>query len=288
MKILPIHLALLCGLASLLRGQSLPELRMLLRQDDGHVIVAKMLKESSNEKRERLLGMIVELTKAHMAVPHAIGVNSPNENSIRFHDAAILLRDSGNEQAVLDAFKDNIQNAGLGDLIEAVNVLATCRGEEQTGIIERLARDRLGMLGDTLVRSENEDERYARNDLLGSFVRILMALATSANPSGMERAKKIRDELAVLYPSENGKILLSAIDGELAKVASGKPGRFHPPGASLTSSLPSEKPTAAPKASEVKSAAASAETTSPIPWIASGMLIMAAIGLLWVLLKRRS
>jgi hypothetical protein len=288
MKKIFIHLALFCGLASLLLGQSLPELRMLLRQDDGQAIIAKMLKEASNEKRERLLGMIVELTKAHMTIPHVIGVNSPNENSIRFDDAAILLRDSGNEQAVLDAFKDGIQNAGIAELIDAVEVLSTCRGQEHVELIERLAKDRLAILGDTLISSEIEEERYARNDLLGSFARILMALASSANPSGMERAKKIREEFAVLYPSENGKRVLAAIDANLAKITPHQSAttRGHDTG---RETLPRDaKPPATPNAPEAGQGVQSEEPTSSTPWSLIGVMIVAVIGLLWLLLKRRS
>lgn len=213
MKKVLLHIVIALVLIFPMHGQSLLEIKKLLIEDGGHVTLTRMANENSKARKQELTGMVVELTRAHLAEPA-----TSKTDKIQFSNAARFLADAGDENAIIEAFKDGIDNVGRGELIDAVRALAVCRGEEPTAIIERLARDRLGILGDTLVETQDEDEGRARNDLLGSFARILVALASSANPSGMERAKKIRDEFAVLYPSENGKRVLAAVDADLAKI----------------------------------------------------------------------
>jgi hypothetical protein len=208
-----IHAAIILGLISNISAQGLSEIRDIFRKEDGHTVITKRIKDATEVKRKELLAMIVQLVKDDLAKPQVFNKSSDRVTTAAAH----VFVATGAEQAMLDAFKENLDNTRPGELIEIVESLAACRGEEQTDIIERLARDRLPILGDTLISSEIEAEKYARNDLLGSFSRILMELASSANPTGMASAKKIRDEFAVLYPSANGKLVLAAIDAELAK-----------------------------------------------------------------------
>jgi hypothetical protein len=283
MKNLLFFAAAFLLLASSMLGQSLLELRDILKKDEGHVIVAKLMKEAPELRRKEFLAMIVDLVKSHLAA-----TATSKNNKIQFYNAVILLVDAGDEQAILDALKDGIGNAELGDLIEAIDALASCRGEEHTNIIERLARERLGILGDTLVITEDEDERRAKNDLLGAFAKILIGLASSANPSGMESARKIRDEFAVLYPSENGKLVLAAIDADLAKITPHKSALTRGPD-NWTKSHPRDfKSPPTSNAPETGQGANSEKPKSSTPWSSIFVMIVAMVGLLWFLLKRLS
>ena len=243
-----------------------------------------MIKEAPEVKKKQLLEMIVQLVRVDLTKPLVVNKSSDRVTTY----AAYALVAAGAEQAMLDAFKDNLDNTRLGELMSIVESLAACRGEGQTDIIERLAKDRLAILGDTLITSEIEEERYTRNDLLGSFVKILMGLASSANPSGMERAKKIRDEFAVLYPSDNGKRVLAAIDADLAKIAPPQPATIEEPDTGRESSPLGGKSSPIQNAPEAAPVAQSEKPISLTTWSVSAILIVAGIGLLWFLLKRRS
>jgi hypothetical protein len=281
MKILLFHAVIFLGYISSICGQSLPEIRDILRQDEGHVIITKLMKESPEVRRKELLAMIVDLVKAHLAK------SATSNNKIQFYNAVILLIDAGDEQAILDAFKDSIDNVGLGEVVEVVDALATCRGKEQTDIIEQLARDRLPILGDTLISSEIEEERYARKDLLGSFVRILIGLASSANPSGMARAKKIRDEFAVLYPSDNGKRVLAAIDADLAKIVPRQSASKDAPYTAREPRPLGGKSSPTPNALEAGPVTPSDISISRTTCAVAVMLIAVVVGMLCFFLKRR-
>lgn len=282
MKTVLIMMMLFGGL-SIAWGQNLAELQDMLRPGGrGYTDVAKLINESTPDRRQALINNLVNLVRDELAKP-------PQTSSIGLASKAacafILIRD---EQAILDAFQDGIGNISPTEEMDIVAALATCRDDHAAGLIERLARNRLEKLGETLIQTQDENERQARNDLLGSFVEILKSLARSANPSGGDRAKKIRDDFAALYASDNGKLVLAAIDAELAKIIPLKSAAVKAPRTLPASSLPSVKPLPVPISSEAKPSVTSDEPTSSTPWSVVVVLIVAAIGLLWLLLKRRT
>jgi len=280
MKILLLTISFM-GSVSVACGQGLPELRDMLRMEDGHSTVAKLFHESSPVERQALLANLVTL------ISNELGGTSQTKSGVSIGNAAAALIAIGDEQAILSSFQSGIENMRPGDESDAVDALATCRDERAVAIIDGLARTRLGRLGETLIRSQDEDERRARHHLLGSFVQLLMGLAKSANPKGIVLAKQLRDDFAARYGSDNGKLVLAAIDAELAKVTPPNSSAVDAPSTSTTS-LPSAKPSSTPKAPEAKAVTTpTEEPTSSTPWSVVAVLIVTAFGLLWLLVKNR-
>ena len=270
------------GSVSVACGQGLPELRDMLRMEDGHSTVAKLFHESSPVERQALLANLVTL------ISNELGGTSQTKSGVSIGNAAAALIAIGDEQAILSSFQSGIENMRPGDESDAVDALATCRDERAVAIIDGLARTRLGRLGEALIQSQDQDERRARHHLLGSFVQLLMGLAKSANPKGIVLAKQLRDDFAARYESDNGKLVVTAIDAELAKVTPPKSSAVDAPSTSTTTSLPSAKPASPPKAPEAKAVTTPAEQpTSSTPWSVVAVLIVAAFGLLWLLVKNR-
>jgi hypothetical protein len=111
----------------------------------------------------------------------------------------------------------------------------------------------------------------------------------------------ILDDAGRNYNLPNGRLLLAedAIRVEALKsftpnaaltaLQRSDPQSEQPPDKSpMTSSLPIVQPSAPKKALEAKPSTASDEPTSSTPWSIIVVLIVAALGLLWLLLKRRS
>jgi hypothetical protein len=245
MKILLLTISFI-GSVSVACGQGLPELREMLRMERGHSAVAKLFNESSPVERQALLANLVTL------ISNELGGTPQAKSGVSISNAAAALIAIGDEQAILSSFRSGVENIRPGEESDAVDALATCRDERAVAIIDGLARTRLGRLGEALIQSQDQDQRRARSDLLGSFVQLLKGLAKSANPTGIVLAKQLRDDFAARYGSDNGKLVLAAIDAELAKVTPPKSSAVDAPSTSTTTSLPSEKPASPPKAPEAK------------------------------------
>ena len=128
--------------------------------------------------------------------------------------AAGILYEIGTDEQIIQAF-GVLSNFGHAEP-DAAEVLASCKGIGGVEIIQKLAEKRLPEL-ESAINPKNEEEKAQSNDIVIPFYSLVLSLDGARNPKGPRAAKILRDQVAARYVSENGKILVAALDEGMAK-----------------------------------------------------------------------
>jgi len=232
----------------------------------------------TDQKSQMLQSVVQRIQTASQEL--AVG-KSP---SINISNAALLLAESGTDDQIIAAF-GNLSQFGPFEP-DAAFALAACREPAGVAVIDALARKRLPNL-ERAVTPQTEDDKQRLNEAILPFFLLIKEIAASANPAGQDAAKQLREDFATRYNSKNGKLVLAAIDAELAKVAPRQPAVNQALMTSPTNGLPNLKPLFTPKASASKPEIPSDEPTSSTPWSVTGVLLVVAVGLAWLVIKSR-
>ncbi len=251
-----------------------------LNREGGGDEVVQTVRLLPLNQQSQVLQSVVHRIQAISREPQSI----KNDSFLYVSNSARLLSETGTDDQILAAF-GNLSQFGSAEP-DAAFALAACKGPAGVAIIDALAKQRLPNL-ERAITPLTDDDKLRSNETLLPFFMLVKELAASVNPSGSGLAKQMRDDFASRYSSENGKLVLAAIDAELAKVTSRKSAAVGAPSTSTSTSLPSEKPSPTPKEQEAKSPTPSEAPTSSTPWSLVAVFIVAAIGLLWLLLKNR-
>jgi hypothetical protein len=131
--------------------------------------------------------------------------------------AAGILYQVGTDEQIIQAF-GKLSNFGHSEP-DAAKILASCEGSGGVEIIQKLAEKRLPELN-SAINPKNDDEKARSNDILIPFYTLVLRLDGAKNPQGPLAAKKLRDQVAARYVSENGKILVALLDEDMAKARS--------------------------------------------------------------------
>ena len=131
--------------------------------------------------------------------------------------SAGILQKIGTDEQIIEAF-GNLSNFGHAEP-DAAEILASCKGSAGVKIIEKLAEKRLLEL-ESAINPQNEEERARSNDILIPFYFLILRLDSATNPEGARAAKRLRDQVATRYLSENGKSFVAILDGEMTKARS--------------------------------------------------------------------
>ena len=132
--------------------------------------------------------------------------------------AAGILYEIGTDEQIIQAF-GALSNFGHAEP-DAAEVLVSCKGSGGVEIIQKLAEKRLPEL-ESAINPKNEEEKAQSNDIVIPFYSLVLSLDGARNPKGPRAAKMLRDQVAARYVSENGKILVAALDEGMAKARRG-------------------------------------------------------------------
>ena len=143
------------------------------------------------------------------------GTNPLKRDSMDYvRNAARLLLQAGTDEQIVAAL-GNLSMFGHAEP-DAAGVLASCKGSAGVEIIQKLAEKRLPEL-ESAINPKNEEEKARSNDIVLPFYFLLLRLDGARNPEGPRAAKRLRDQVAAQYVSENGKILVALLDEDMAK-----------------------------------------------------------------------
>lgn len=142
---------------------------------------------------------------------------APSTTVIYVCVAAGILQQVGTDEQIISAF-GNLSNFGHAES-DAAEVLASCKGSAGVRIIEKLAENRLPEL-EPAIDPKNDEDRARSNDILIPFHFLLLRLDSATNSEGSRAAKRLRDQVAARYLSENGKTFVTLLDEEMTKARS--------------------------------------------------------------------
>lgn len=232
------------------------------------------------EQRKASLKTLVQIVRDDLkATTQASGLVSK---------VAFVLKATRDESSLIGAFAAGLGQMNPSDQIDASDALSVCTSKEAADAIATATRSRLSQVRPPSTTQTTEDERRALNDAAGGFVQLMKRLAKTAEPNGKKLAADIRAELvAKSSGAPVWNLLLQAVDAEI---------ELHTPLNGSTSNstgneiaTPTPTKTATSKTLETKPAPTpSEESTSSTPWLVWAVLIVAATGLLWLLLKNRN
>jgi hypothetical protein len=131
--------------------------------------------------------------------------------------AAGILYQVGTDEQIIQAF-GKLSNFGHSEP-DAAEILASCEGSGGVEIIQKLAEQRLPEL-ESAINPKNDAERARSNNILIPFHFLVVHLNGATNPEGSRAAKKLRDQVAARYLSENGKSFVAVLDDEMTKTRS--------------------------------------------------------------------
>jgi len=181
----------------------------MLDKEEGGTKSVQMMKKLPPDQQSQVLDAVVRRVREIIKV-------DPRHGSTYINNAVRLLSEAGTDDTRIACF-GNLSKFGPyeGD---AAFALAACHGPAGVAIIEKLAEQRLPDLERAIDPPDDEDRRKS-NEVLIPFVQLLENLNGSKNVAGPIAAKRLRAEFAKRYVTKNGKIVLAAIDEELAKAA---------------------------------------------------------------------
>ena len=142
---------------------------------------------------------------------------APPESGTYIRVAAGILHQIGTDEQIIQAF-GRLSNFGPAEP-DAAKILASCKGSGGVEIIQKLAEKRLPEL-ESAINPKNEEEKARSNNIVIPFYTLVLRLDGARNPQGPLAAKKLRDQVAARYVSENGKILVALLDEDMAKARS--------------------------------------------------------------------
>lgn len=216
MKLIITAFFLACFLSTAMaQAQDEAALRSMLRSEAGRAVFTRQYHESTPEDRRALRGRVVALTRKDV-----FGARQERP-LLSMSDAAAVLMAMGDDESTISA----LQVPGCltwDEQMDAAAALSVCRDDRALVLMEGLVTHLEEKLGDTLVLTNDDAEKRSRNDRLGFYCEVLKSMARSANPAGMPLARKHRDAFAALYPSANGRLVVSLLDAEFAEAAKRK------------------------------------------------------------------
>lgn len=216
MKLIITAFFLGCFLSTALaQAQDEAALRSTLRTEAGRAGFTRQYHESTPEERRALRDRVVALTRKDV-----FGERQERPLLSMNHAAAVLMA-MGDDESTISAFQV-LGCLTWDEQMDAAAALSVCRDDRALALMEGLVTPLEGKLGDTLVLTHDEAEKRSRNNRLGFYCEVLKSMARSANPAGMAMARRHRDAFAALYPSANGKLVVSLLDGELAEAGKRK------------------------------------------------------------------
>ncbi len=164
------------------------------------------------DKQVTIVEALIRKVKAISSGPTVASAESGNYIRV----TAGILHQIGTDEQIIEAF-GTLSNFGHSEP-DAAKILALCEGSGGVEIIQKLAEKRLPEL-ESAINPKNEEERARSNDILIPFLFLLLRLDGATNPEGPRAAKRLRDQVATGYVSENGKLFVALLDEELAKKA---------------------------------------------------------------------
>lgn len=211
MKLIITAFFLGCFLSTAMaQAQDEAALRSTLRSEAGRAEFTRQYHESTPEEQRALRGRVVALTRKDV-----FGARQERPLLSMNHAAAVLMA-MGDDESTISAFQV-LGCLTWDEQMDAAAALSVCRDDRALALMEGLVTPLEEKLGDTLMLTHDEAEKRSRNDRLGFYCEVLKSMARSANPAGMPMARRHRDAFAARYTSENGRLVVSLLDGELAE-----------------------------------------------------------------------
>jgi len=241
--------------------------------------VVREIEGLPTEQRKAALLALVQIVRDESVKP-------PTQASRLIGAAAFVLKTTRDEPSLIDAFAAGLGQMNPSDQIDAADALSVCTSTVAAEAIATAVRSRLGQVRPQPNAQATEDERRALNDAASGFVQLMNRLAKTAEPHGKKLATDIRAELAAKSPtSPVWTFLLQAVDAEVELHAPLSGSESNSTSNKIDTPSPSKATTS--KTLETTSAPMASVEPSSTPWSIIVVLIMAASGLLWLLLKGR-
>ncbi len=236
---------------------------------------------------DQQVSIVEALIRKVQGISSGPAVASP-ESGTYIRVAAGILYQIGTDEQIIKAF-GALSNFGHAEP-DAAKILALCEGSGGVEIIQKLAEKRLPEL-ESAINPKNEEEKARSNDIVIPFYTLVLRLDGARNPQGPLAAKKLRDQVAARYVSENGKFLVALLDKDMAKARSRtKKDR------SNSEPLPSKTNSDSPKAPETDSSNVHKQVQPqsqekpdfPAPYkvVAMIAIILAGTALAWRFMKK--
>ncbi len=194
-----------------------------------------------------------------------------------------ILAQIGTDEQIIQAF-GALSNFGHLEP-DAAEVLASCKGSGGVEIIQKLADKRLPEL-ESAINPKNEEEKARSNDIVIPFYFLVLRLDGARNPQGPLAAKRLRDQVAARYVSENGKILVALLDKDMAKARSRKKkneSNSEPLSSKINSDSAKTPETDSPNINKQIQPQSQEKQDSPAPYKVAAMIaiILAGTALAW-------
>lgn len=249
-------------------------------------------------ERKQIVDAIVEIAKEEVR-----GVTLPflrggdyNAEMMRSRgtvlNAGYILSEAGEEDAVLEAFSETIRMIEPETRAALAFSLGRCHDPRIVNLIEESAREAVEKLLSFDLSSLNEDQMKVADLYAGSLITSLDGMLMSGNPAGKEKAEAI---LADFERRSAGRPLMDkiifSIKDELRIKLSPERNVGETPDSLNGSSAAWQQDQATPKEDESRSAASESVPTvwrvSSNPKAVLVVMIVATLGLLWLLIKKR-
>jgi len=260
----------------------------MLEEDEGGTRAVEMVRKLPPDQQGEVLDAVVRKVREKIPLP------DPSRGSTYISHAAGFLAEVGTDETRIACF-GKLSEFGLEER-SAAFALASCHGPAGVAIINERAKQRLPDLERMLAGVErafagqsDDKEKRKSNDVFISFMNLVEILDGSKNVAGPIAAKRLRDEFAKRCDTKNKKIVLAAFDDELTKAASRRSAATEASRKSAGGNSRSDRNSASAGEEPRSKATAQDGQTGSSPWLVwGGLVIVAAMGLLWFVLKRRT
>ena len=196
-------------------SQTKHDLRKSLHQFEGLEFEMKTSKFADEFKE--LAADQKEITKRHL-IELVNDSLVPNHGEIPTNAIAVSLIKIGDDQAILDAYAENLEEMDESNMLAAVDALCSTDSISAFKTVDKTARRWMGKISESTSFDLTSEQKRELNKTVVPFFALTEKMALSGSPIGEKMANAIRAEIK--QKAENSQVwnkILESLDAEISK-----------------------------------------------------------------------